>query len=110
VVLVSPVFVPLALYGGAEAADDLGYLFGLLDEWRKSLVWEIATIQTDEKLRAEFGAGGVGRGEELVEFGGVVALKAFGDVGHDRDGGPLYLARKPKVAGKPALASDLVDG
>jgi hypothetical protein len=44
-VLFPPLFVSLALYGSAYAADDLAYFFGLLEELGESLLGEIPGVR-----------------------------------------------------------------
>jgi len=60
-------------------------------------VGQVSLVKGQRKLCSDFAAGAFGDVEELDELGVAAALKALGDIGHDRHRGAAYLVNQAQV-------------
>ena len=99
--------------GVDEGLEHFGDASGLLDHgsgvFQGGLAEALADTLGNVELGSQFSAGAFGVAEEFDEFGGAVALAAFGDVGWDRERGALHLAAHRKVLGLGECDMD-IDG
>lgn len=101
--------IPLPRDRLSQPPDDARHFIGAGTELLKFLLSQISGVQGNVQLRTNFSGGCLFDREKLMKFRSSIAFEAFDDVRHHRNRRSLQLAAKPKVFGKRATASCIVD-
>ncbi len=101
--------ISLSVYRCAKPSDNSTDFFGLLHELIELNLSQIANIESDIKLRADFGTRRFGDAQKSEKVAGISALITFGNIRHNRNCCALELAHKTKIFGEIFLPCDLIN-